>query len=277
MTYKTIIVVCFYCFLSVNIYSQSVRHPVIPENGFCDDYKSGYEWQDIIDKSLLKSAPFNKILHLSFKRKNDIKHYGTASFVSKDLLMTARHVVAFQEILEYIELNIPSSKNQWVRLDKKDYEIYCYTEHFKKREDDIALLRIINKQKLKQLYSGHFEVADSISSTMNNDVNLTGFPFIKFAINSTAPDTLVNRSLPYNLLELNTSKTLVGLPICTCSGDSGAPIWISSGDQYFILGVCEGSGSNDKELGLKNPNLNIGILINNDVVKWIRTIEATSL
>ncbi len=179
---------------------------------------------------------------MSFKRKNDVSHYGTTSFVSKDLLLTARHCVDRQEDLEYIELSLPTFKNNWVRLNTKDYKIYYYTEYFNKAEYDIALVRIINKQKLKILYSGHFEIADSLNSGIRNlDVNISGFPFIKFAINSTAPDTLVNRRLPLDLVEFNTSNTMIGLPACICNGDSGGPIWIRNGNRYLIVGVYHGS------------------------------------
>jgi len=231
------------------------------------------DWKDITDKNVLKSAPFNKILHLSFKRNNDVIHYGTTSFVTKDLLVTARHCVDNQENLEYIELGLPSLKNKWVRLNKNDYKIYYYTELFNKSEYDISLVRIINKQKLKLLYYGNFEIEDSLNNIIREcDINISGFPFNKFAINSTAPDTLVNRRLSSTLAEYNGGNTMIGYPLCTCSGDSGGPIWTRKENRYFIIGVNQGSKSHQE--GFLNPNLNIGVYINNKVVEWIRSVTA---
>lgn len=267
------VIFCFFTLKFVN--SQVIRHPEIP-NGNCYNCNSSQDWNDIADKNLLKLSPFNKILHLSFKRKNDVTHYGTTSFVSKDLLLTARHCVDNQENLEYIELNLPSFGNKWVKLNKNDYKIYYYTERFNKDEYDIALIRIINKPKLKLLYYGHFEIAENVKNIMSkHDVNISGFPFKKFAINSTAPDTLVDRKLSSDLVEYNSSNTMIGLPICTCNGDSGGPIWIRSANNYFIVGVYHGSKS--KEQGFINPNLNIGVYIGDKVAEWIKNVKATSL
>ncbi len=268
MIYRKIGFSCLCYLYSIVSWTQTIRHPVKIETGFCSSYTSDYKRQDIIDKSLLGSAPFNSILHLCFKRKDDIKHYGTASFISKNLIVTARHILDIEENLEYIELNIPSSNNQWVRLDRKDYKIYYYTQHFDNRESDIALLKIINNQKLKLLYHGHFKLIDSTDSITASEVNLTGFPFTKFAIKSITPDTLMNRSISFDYLQFNTSKRLIGLPIRVCSGDSGGPLWIKSGSNYFILGVC--GSATAKEMGFKNPDLNIFTSINNEILKWIQ-------
>ncbi len=85
-----------------------------------------------------------------------------------------------------------------------------------------------------------------------------------------APDTLLNRSISCDYLQLNTSKTLIGLPFRVCSGDSGGPLWIKSDNNYFILGACGSAMA--KEMGFTNPNLNIFTSINNEVLKWILTI-----
>ncbi len=270
MRNKTMIAFLF-CFSIKTLYSQVIRHRTVPVNpcGICNP---GQDWNDISNKRLLKLSPFNRILHLSFKRKDDINRYGTACFISKDLLITARHCVDQEKSLEYLELNLPSLTNNWVRLNKKDYKIYYYTELFNKREYDIALIKVINKQKLSILYHGHFNIVDSPKIIISNcDVSVSGFPSNKFAINSAAPDTLVNRKLSAELIEFNSSNNMIGYPTCTCNGDSGAPIWVKNGNEYFIVGVHCGPAS--KEEGFVNLNLNVGVFLGSEVSKWIKSVK----
>jgi hypothetical protein len=191
---RTLLLVVFALFTIKVLNCQTIRHrPETVLGRSCNNCDSEHKWDEISSDKLLKSTPFNKIFHLSFKRHNDIPHYGTASFVSEDLLVTARHCVHHQQNLEYLELTSASVKNRWVRLNKKDFKIYYYTEKVDSRANDIALIRIINQQKLKLLYSGHFELTDGNYDSVK-EINITGFPYIKFAINSISPDTLVNRN-----------------------------------------------------------------------------------
>lgn len=257
---------------TIGLHAQEIRHPNNYPNSRCFRCSSREDWQVISNAALVQTSPFNRVLHFSFKQKNDIKHYATVSFISNDILITARHCVNEKEQLEYIELYSPF-KNNWIKLNKNEYEVYYYTPEFKGFENDIALIKITNKLKLKSLYQGHFKVIDNgLGRNIEKfSVNISGFPCIKFAINSTAPDTLVNRSTSSTLFKLNLAKNMIGYPICICAGDSGGPIWYKAdGGEYYIIGVHQGSNSNEQEF--EDINLNIGVYINEKVKQWIDSI-----
>jgi V8-like Glu-specific endopeptidase len=200
------------------------------------------------------------------------KRYATVSFISKDVLITARHCVHNKEQLDYLEFFSPE-KEEWIKLSPNEYQVYYYTEKFSGFENDLALIKIICKKKLKYLYKGHFSISEVVfkTNTANFLINSSGYPCVKFAINSTAPDTLINRTTSSAFVELNPTGSMIGHSLCMCSGDSGGPIWYQTGDgQYCVIGVNQGSKSNEQ--GFQNHNLNIGVYINQNVKLWIDSI-----
>lgn len=270
MSYKLFIIIFDFIY-TISLCAQGIRHPNKYPDSRCFHCSSREDWQIISNAGLVQTSPFNRVLHFSVKQKNDIKHYATVSFISNDILITARHCVNEKEQLEYIEL-YAAFKKKWIKFIKNEYEVFYYTPEFKGFENDIALIKIKNKLKLQLLYRGHFKVIENglNRSIEKFTINNSGFPCIKFAINSTAPDTLVNRSTSSTMFKLNLAKNMIGYPPCMCSGDSGGPIWYQADGDYYIIGVHQGSKSNEQ--GFEDISLNIGVYINEKVKQWINSI-----
>lgn len=263
------IMLCFLCFTVFTGQGQAFRH-LTSADGNCNHCYGVASSNDMIDTKLLKIAPYNNIFHLGIKWKNDVVRYGVASFISKDVLVTARHCVDKKENLEYIELTLPSFNNQWIVLKPEDYKIYYYTPQLQSFESDIALIRVTNKSKLKMLYRSHFKLeTKTIHKIENLEINVSGYPFNKFAINSIHSDTLVNRVFSGRHVELNSTNTMAGFPACLCSGDSGGPVWYKRQGSFYLFAVSQGSKAG--EAGFKNSNLNISVLISSKS-KWFRSI-----
>lgn len=267
MSYKLSIIL-FGLIYTIGLHAQEIRHPISYPKSRCFHCSSQEDWRVISNAALAQTSPFNKVLHLGLKQENDIKRYGTVSFISNNILITTRHCVDKKESLEYIELYSPFKK-KWIKINKNEYEVYYYTPEFQAFENDIALIKIISKIKLQSLYRGHFAVLENgLDKDLEKpNVNISGFPCTKFAINSTAPDTLVNRSTSSTLFELNPVKNMIGYPLCMCSGDSGGPIWYQADGEYYIIGVNQGSKSDEQ--GFDNVALNTGVYINEQVKEWI--------
>lgn len=270
MSYKSLLIVAGLIY-TIGLHAQEIRHPDNYPNSRCFHCGSRVDWQIISNAASVKTSPFNRVLHFCLKQKDDIKHYATASFISSNMLITARHCVSDKEQLEYIELYSPFKRN-WIKFNKNEYEVYYYTPEFKGFENDIALIKITNKLKLQSLYRFHFKVIENgLDKNIEKFiVNSSGFPCIKFAINSAAPDTLVNRFTSSTLFKLNPAKNMIGYPLCMCSGDSGGPIWYEADGEYYIIGVHQGSKSNEQ--GFEDISLNIGVYINERVKQWIDSI-----
>jgi len=71
-------------------------------------------------------------------------------------------------------------------------------------------------------------------------------------------------------IQLATSEDLIGFALCACSGDSGGPIWVKSGNQYYVLGIYV-SPNFMKYKGI-DKNKNIGVMMSSQVKNWIKSI-----
>ncbi len=54
----------------------------------------------------------------------------------------------------------------------------------------------------------------------------------------------------------------------TCTGDSGAPLWLKDNNDFFIIGIHHGGGKDGKFY----DNSNISVKINDQIVNWINSI-----
>ena len=160
--------------------------------------------------------------------------------------------------------------NKWIILNKSDFEIHYYSDTFKQFDHDLAIIKILNKTKLKSIYNYSFKVNNMDIPIDQTTIFLAGYPFKKFSFNSTLPDTLVCRTTTFSQLEFNQSKMMMGYPLCTCPGDSGAPIWVELNDSFYILGIHQGSRS--KEKGFSNALLNVGVFFTPEVISWILSV-----
>ncbi len=199
---------------SSQLAAQEIRHTEHYSDSRCFHCASKVNWKNIPQGPLRHTAPFNMILHLSTKRKNEAKHYATASFIAEDLLLTARHTVMNNDQLEFIEL-YSNLKLKWIKLNKNDFEVYYYTQEFMKFEQDIVVIRIVNKLKLSFIYQGNFKLVENGlgKRTGKDSINVSGYPCVRFAIKSFKPDTLVTRSALSDLFVLNPEKLIRFSPL----------------------------------------------------------------
>lgn len=267
---KTIFIVPF-CISNFYSYSQIVRH-----TDLCDCKLIYFEDKKIYltDSNLLRS-PFNMVLHLGVKfENNDHEFYSTASFISNSTLLTARHCVIYSgATIQFIELCLSTTEgDRWIKLSSNDYKIYAYEKksevHLSEQEEDIALIKISNPEKLRALHRKHFSISDSafVNSKKLYDLHLTGFPCSQFSMDKYPHDTLVDRSAT-DSIQLATYQDLIGFKLSACPGDSGGPIWVKFNNQYYILGIYV--SPNFMQHNGIDKKTNIGVLISNQVKKWI--------
>jgi V8-like Glu-specific endopeptidase len=247
------------------------------DTGNCGPWQYLSKAEKIIGDTTM-TAPFNFILHLETnhnylgKRSQD---WGTAAFINENTLLTAHHVLIRKEWLTKIGLSLANSaKDDWIYFYKSnnDFEIFYYKNYKKAKSyefksTDIAVIRILNKEKLGKLYKGKF-LYDSIQTFSQDDImDLTGFPCY-FANNQVGYDTLINRRAAKKNLNLNSDHNFIGYEFFTCIGDSGGPIWAKKDDKFYIVGVHHGGGG---DIGL-DESYNISVKLNGDIIKWLNGI-----
>lgn len=263
------------------VYAQTPRHTEQCPGSIrqCCSPFSLREERELITGVKIKQSPFNKILHYAIKLNGiDRKRHCTAFFIDTDIIMTCFHCTINDKNINYIELTLPSTqKDNWIKLEKTEFNIYSYQERFS-TETDIVIIKLKNKQKLKLLYKGHFEIADSniITDKTPYTVHLTGFPCDKFSTDVTSPDTLVDRNTALASIEFNTAKTLVGHPMYSCRGESGSPLWIEINNKQYVIAVNQGRFTQLAAGFGSHADLNTAVLINEDVKRWIQSIQANT-
>lgn len=273
---KPIMLVIFYCLIflfSLQVSAQKIEHYkdlcTCPHTA----YNSLDEWRNIIDTVTFKN-PYTSVIHLGIKKMNDDReHYSTASFISKNFIITAMHCLMDSAHIEYIDLKVPDIKSdKWVRLYKDDFQIYYYAPRIDSPADDIALLKIKNIKNGSLVYRSYFTATD-----FNNDkhdslqINISGFPCLRFCYTANCMDTLVNRHADKTDMKINAAGTCMQIPVVTCPGDSGGPVWYGAAERYFIIGIAQSSDA--RRAGFtEEPDHTIAVLMNADKIKWIQSV-----
>jgi V8-like Glu-specific endopeptidase len=261
--------------LSIKSYCQQQKdekkYPELICNCISHDLKS--EEKTIIGPET-KQAPYNKILHYGVKYNpiDKIRH-STVSFISPTFLLVSHHAVFYKDSINFIELALPSSqKDKWVRFAKNDFVIYYYKEDFNS-QTDIAAIKLINPDKVKLLYRGHFEIGDTslLNSADVQKIHFTGFPCSKFSIFKKNPDTLLERVTDIHEVQINQNNTFIGHKMYSCFGDSGSPLWIEANEKYYLIAVNEGLKAQTTNFSRGDVKM-VGVLINADVKKWLTSI-----
>jgi V8-like Glu-specific endopeptidase len=210
--------------------------------------------------------PFNGIVHIGKNKGND---WGTGAFISTDEIITARHVAKGLhnlELIQYTEGNMID-----IYLSRGDFEVYYDHNYGNATDHDLAIIRITDPSKIKALANFIFKIADynTLWAQINSPVHLSGFPFDKADKDQYRKpypvDTLSDKSTTIDKLLFNPAKTMMGYPLYSCSGDSGAPVWVKIGPDYFIIGVHEGY----KNGAVADNDYNICTLINKSEYDWI--------
>jgi V8-like Glu-specific endopeptidase len=241
---------------------------------YCIDSNRCGPWDLIKDVTKIVGAetqktPYLNILHIETHRNKIVKRvtdYGTVSFISENTLITAKHVVSDKAILNKIGLSLSTEgKDDWIYFDRTEFEITYYNKK-SNVETDIAVVKLLNKQKLSQLYKGHFSVENIGNKlfTKNDKVNLTGYPCY-FANTPGGHDTLVTKSTTIDKLNLSKSS-FIAYHFFTCIGDSGDPLWIEKDGKYYIAGIHHGGGDD----GGFDDSYNFSVRITDDINAWLK-------
>lgn len=242
----------------------------VPDDcGACKDCKNdcgpfeAINLREVIRGDNLKSAPYNGIIHIGVKRLGQSPRYSTASFIGKNLLLTANHNVMSSKFIVNIEFCLVlNGQDQWITLKKSDFEIL----HFTKKHDkwnDVALIKLKNTNFLKNTNYTIFRTAniDDLKPAENIFYHLTGFPCDK-------PDILVDKKTQKKGLEFDTTNTIISYSnLFTCTGDSGAPLWIEKDNTFYILGIHH--GGDDINAFPEKDQTNVSRKLTSDILKWI--------
>lgn len=228
--------------------------------------------RSFVESEVLNSKPYNSIVHINVRGIK--KSWGTATFIDESTLITARHVVdkwLLNKIVVYKNIFEQGKiKTIEVTLDKKDITIKnAPTKKGSYFSDDISLIVLseTGRNKLKSIYSGSIEVTNYKLLDLNPDelVTLTGYPVDLAESGMDHSDILSNKSTSFKELIFPKEYELVGYPLFTCSGDSGAPLWVKVKDKYYVIGIHHGGPEGVKDF--KPTELNASALI--PAIDWI--------
>jgi V8-like Glu-specific endopeptidase len=247
-----------YLLIAIGFFSYSQDScKKIPDN--CDNPCGPIEKiQDriIVGESMASLEPYNFVIHQTFNRFFG-KFSSTSSFIAPNVLITAHHNVRRKGLIKGITFYNPLDHQQTIYFKKKEIEIYFYKSKLGVATD-IAIIIFKNKLKIAPFYFGCFQLQsiENITST-KQQVHLTGFPCDISNTKVDKSDSFVN-ILPHE------TKPLLGYNMFTCTGDSGAPLWIIENNNPTILGIHHGGNE-----GYFNNCYNIAAKIDSNVINWI--------
>ncbi|MBX2921166.1 MAG: trypsin-like serine protease [Chitinophagaceae bacterium] len=224
---------------------------------------------DIIGEKL-KNVPYTSIVNLYV---NSEKFRGTASFIASNILITAKHNLYEGKKPKTLFLHINSSlDNKVIILRKKDYRIFH--KEGDQRENDIALIKVTNSERIKDLSVSNFTLMnyENIKSLLNDTIHIAGYSCDKGLQNPNARvvgDTLTDKYItPLDSIIFNADRSIMTFYTCACRGDSGAPLWVSAGNNYYIIGVYKGLSNFIDSRKI----MNIAVVLNKEKVDWINSV-----
>ncbi|ASE62115.1 hypothetical protein CEQ15_11735 [Chryseobacterium indologenes] len=210
--------------------------------------------RSFVESEVLNLKPYNAIVHINVRGLK--KSWGTATFINENTLITARHVVdkwLLNKIIVYKNL-FENGKIKTIEVTLLKEDIIIKNAPRKKGSyfsDDISLIILseTGRNKLQPIYSGSLEVTNYKLLDLHPDeiVSLTGYPVDLAESGIDHSDILSNKSTTFKELIFPKEYELVGYPLFTCSGDSGAPLWVKVKDKYYIIGIHHGGPEGVKE------------------------------
>lgn len=229
----------------------------IPEN--CDNPCGPIEKIEarvVVDDSLAQMKPYNFVIHQTFNRLFGT-YSSTSSFIAPDVLITAHHNVKNKGFIQGITFHNPIDHSQTIYFKKREFTIYYYKSKLGV-SSDIALIKFKDKTKIAPFYYGSFQLQtfETITST-TAQVHLTGFP-------CDMSDTKMDKSDSYVNILAHEKESLLGYNMFTCTGDSGAPLWIMENNIPTLLGIHHGGNE-----GYFKNCYNISAKIDINVQNWI--------
>lgn len=227
------------------------------QNCICTGKEEWKENREVLDSNIKKVDPYNSIIKFTVKRWYHFFHdgfSGTGSFIKKNIIVTAKHNIINKGITK-ITYRIGGKT---IVLKKKDFKIFLYKEKSKGVENDIAIIKITNANKyVKNVtffkYLNNYELN-------NKRLHLTGFP-------CDSKGELIEKNALYSTIKINDRNTIIGYPMYTCQGDSGAPLWYKDEEGYFVIGVHH--GGNENIIGFVEQKLNVAAFFNKNVISWL--------
>jgi V8-like Glu-specific endopeptidase len=227
--------------------------------------------------STANSYPFNCLVHIETNRKYGVARvakwkadWGTGTFISDDCILTAHHVLLYPTWLKEIKLANPhpaTKEDKWVTFNENDFQLNFYKPYrsqgnYEAISNDIAILKITNKEKLKQIYKANIPCTKINDSTEVQQFHLSGYPSY-FAASKGHYDTLITRTASNKDVNITTDSNFIFYPLFSCSGDSGAPIWVVKNSTAYVVGVHHG-GYDDTH--------NEAVRLDDDMLRWINRI-----
>jgi V8-like Glu-specific endopeptidase len=233
---KTIIFTTLIVFTSLSTFCQTRIHKKCGPAIY-------FNTRSFLQNDSLNQSPFNAIVHV------DMKGWGTATFINDSTLITAKHIADKNRLKTMsIYKNIfkgGTVENLFVELTSKDFVVKnAPTDdcHFISSDISFVVLKASGKEKVKPIYTNHMEVADY--STLNIDTSkviiLTGYPVDLAGNGLNNTDILSNKRATFKELLFDKKCEMVGYKLFTCSGDSGAPLWVENNGKYYVIAIHHG-------------------------------------
>jgi hypothetical protein len=110
--------------------------------------------QDIVGL-LSDQAPYDGIVHIG---KNNGEDWGTGSFISDSVMITARHVALGLHSLELIQYTSTGWRD--VYFDRSEYQVVYDRTYRRSINHEIALVIFNEKSKIKQFINTKFILRD---------------------------------------------------------------------------------------------------------------------
>jgi len=220
--------------------------------------KEKREERIILNANQSSIAPYSYIIHQTFNRVSG-DFSSTSSFVAPNVLITAHHNVVRKYLINGITFYNPLDHSQTIYFKKSEFKIYTYKNKLHILSD-VAVIVFKDPKKIAPYYKGHFKFNEISNIDTNAEAHLTGFP-------CDISDTKIDKKdFVKNLLTSN-SYNFIGYNMFTCTGDSGAPLWVIHDNEPTIIGIHHGGNE-----GYIDNCYNISTRINADILKWIQNI-----
>jgi V8-like Glu-specific endopeptidase len=199
--------------------------------------------RSFLQNDSLNHLPFDAIVHIN------IRGWGTATFINDSTLITARHLADKKRIKNItIYKNIfkdGTVENIFINLTKEDFKIKNAPEdncHFISSDISFVVLHSSGQAKAKEIYTDHMEIADYITLNIDDfkEIILSGYPVDLAASGLNNTDILSNKRTRFKELLFDKDCKMVGYKIFTCSGDSGAPLWVEVNGKFYVIAIHHG-------------------------------------
>lgn len=216
----------------------------------------------IVNIEEMQSTPFGAIAQL-YRTKVCTKVLGTVSFVNDSFLLGSAHYIHAKKLINKIKLKRRNETGKEIEITFKrgEFEIIPNLNHNVSRFD-FTVIKVKDISKLQEFFKGSFNIAtyNSLASLAIDSVHLTGYPFDYKGL-------LIEKASKFSSLKIGSDEEIIGYPMFSCSGDSGAPLWVNFNDKYYLIGVHH--GGNENNLDFTPLQYNVASVISDTSLGWI--------